>query len=145
MTKTMVEEMKLSVKVIGTDPPCPRCHLTYELVGVLAEELGIDVELEKLVVGTTEAERYGRCVSLRQFAELVGEPMPDISDELVRGDAEGLDRKAKPLLERHPDNGLVLAPAVVINDELKFFGQVPQKEDLRVALLEARSIEGGEA
>ena len=145
MTKTMVEKMKLSVKVIGTDPPCPRCHLTYELVGELAREYGIDVELEKLVVGTTEAERYGRCVSLRQFAELVGEPMPDISDELARGDAEGLDRKAKPLLERHPDSGLVLAPAVVINDELKFFGQVPQKEDLRVALLEARSIEGGEA
>ena len=35
--------------------------------------------------------------------------------------------------------------AVVINDELKFFGQVPQKEDLQIALLEARSIEGGEA
>ena len=43
---------------------------------------------------------------LRQFVELVGEPMPDI---------------------------------------LKFFGQVPQKEDLRVALLKAKSIEGGEA
>ena len=137
--------MKLSVKVIGTDPPCPRCHRTYELVGELAEELGIDVELEKLVVGTVEAERYGRCVSLRQFAELVSEPMPDISDELARGDAEGLDRKAKTLLERHPDSGLVLSPAVVINDELKFFGQVPQKEDLQIALLEARSIEGGEA
>jgi hypothetical protein len=38
--------MKLSVKVIGTDPPCPRCHRTYELVGVLADELGIDVELK---------------------------------------------------------------------------------------------------
>jgi len=46
----------------------------------------------KLSVKVIEAERYGRCVSLRQFAELVGEPMPD-----------------------------------------------------RVALLEARSIEGGEA
>ena len=106
MTETMVKEMKLSVKVIGTDPPCPRCLRTYELVGELAEEHGIDVELEKLVVGTAEAERYGRCISLRQFVELVGEPMPDI---------------------------------------LKFFGQVPQKEDLRVALLEAKSIEGGEA
>ncbi|MCW3137083.1 MAG: thioredoxin family protein [Methanophagales archaeon] len=134
--------MKLSVKVIGTDPPCPRCHRTYELVAELAEELGIDVELKKLVAGTEEAERYGRCVSLKQFAEFVDEQMPDVSDELARGDAEGLDRKAKPLLDRHPDSGLVLAPAVVINDDLKFFGQVPQKEDLREALWE--SIEGDE-
>ncbi len=136
--------MSISVKVIGTDPPCPRCHRTYELVGELAEELGIDVDLEKLVVGTEEAERYGRCVSLRQFAELVGEPMPDISEELARGDVGGLDRKAKPLLERHPDSGLILSPAVVINDRLKFFGQVPDKGELREALREAMN-EGGDA
>jgi len=37
----------------------------------------------KQSVKVIEAERYGRCVSLRQFAELVGEPMPDISDELA--------------------------------------------------------------
>ncbi len=109
--------MSISVKVIGTDPPCPRCHRTF-------------------VVGTKEAERYGRCVSLRQFAELVGEPMPDISEEL--------DRKAKPLLERHPDSGLILSPAVVINDRLKFFGQVPDKGELREALREAMN-EGGDA
>ena len=47
------------------------------------------MKLSVKVIGT---ERYGRCVSLRQLVELVGEPMPD-----------------------------------------------------RVALLEARSIEGGEA
>ncbi len=114
-------DMKISVKVIGTDPPCSRCHWTYELVGELAEELGIDVDLEKLVVGTEEAERYGRCVSLRQFAELVDEPMPDVSKEFARGDA----------------------PAVVINDVVRFFGQVPKKKDLREALQEP--TEGGEA
>ena len=130
-------DMKISVKVIGTDPPCPRCHRTYELVDELADELGIDMDLEKLVVGTKEAERYGKCVSLRQFAELIGEPIPDVSEEFARGDAEGLDRKAKPLLERHPDSGLILAPAVVINEDQKFFGQVPKSEDLREALREA--------
>lgn len=33
--------MKLSVNVIGTD-----CHRTYELVGVLADKLGIDAEVK---------------------------------------------------------------------------------------------------
>jgi hypothetical protein len=111
-------------------------------VDELAGELGIDVDLEKLVVWTEEAERFGRCGSLRQFAEPIGEPMPDVSKEFAREDAEGVDRKAKPLLERHPDSGLILAPAVMINDALKFFGQVPKKEALREVLKEV--IEGGD-
>ncbi len=32
------------------------------------------------------------------------------------------------MLEWYKDSGLVLAPAVVINADLKFFGQVPKKE-----------------
>ncbi len=45
------------------------------------------MKLSVKVIGTEDAERYGRCVSLKQFAEFVDEQMPDVSDELARGDA----------------------------------------------------------
>jgi hypothetical protein len=127
--------MKKSVKVsvIGTSPPCIRCKRTYKLVNEASKELGIEVELERLTIGSEEAERYGRGMSLLEFGKYVGAEL-DISEELKRGDVEGIDRKARPLLERHKDAGIIVAPAVVINGQLKFFGVVPSKEDLKEAL-----------
>jgi len=48
-----------------------------------------EMKLRVKVIGTEKAERYGRCVSLRQFAELVGEPMPDSVALLEAKSTEG--------------------------------------------------------
>ncbi|CAD7774641.1 Thioredoxin domain protein [Candidatus Methanoperedenaceae archaeon GB37] len=127
---------RVKVSVIGTSPPCIRCNRTYKLALEASKELGIDVELEKLTIGSPEAERYGRGMSLLEFEKHVGAEL-DISEELKQGDVEGIDRKAKLLLEQHKDAGVIVSPAVVINGHLKFFGTVPSKEELKDAIREA--------
>ena len=127
---------RVKVSVIGTSPPCIRCNRTYKLALEASKELGIDVELEKLTIGSPEAERYGRGMSLLEFGKHVGAEL-DINEELKQGDVEGIDRKAKLLLEQHKDAGVIVSPAVVINGHLKFFGTVPSKEELKDAIREA--------
>ena len=41
---------------------------------------------------------------------------------MTSGDVEGINLKARPLLERHKDAGVIVTPAVVINVELQFLG-----------------------
>ena len=127
---------RVKVSVIGTSPPCIRCNRTYKLALEASKELGIDVELEKLTIGSPEAERYGRGMSLLEFGKHVGAEL-DINEELKQGNVEGIDRKAKLLLEQHKDAGVIVSPAVVINGHLKFFGTVPSKEELKDAIREA--------
>ncbi len=59
-----------------------------------------------------------------------------MSEELKSGDVEGINLKARPLLEWHKDAGIIVTPAVAINGELKFFGVVPSKEELKEAIRE---------
>jgi hypothetical protein len=127
---------KVEVSVIGTSPPCIRCNRTYKLVNETSKELGIEMELERLSIGSEEAERYGKAMSLLEFAKYVGEEL-DVREEMKSGDVEGIDRKARPLLERHKNAGVIVTPAVVINGELKFFGVVPSKDELKDVLKEA--------
>jgi len=55
-----------------------------------------------------------------------------LSAELKSGDVAGIDRKARPLLEKHKNAGVIVTPAVVINGELKFLGVVPAKAETLV-------------
>ena len=126
---------KVKVSVIGTAPPCIRCNRTYRQVNEMSKELGIEVELERLNIGSEEAGRYGKAMSLLEFAKHVGEEL-DVSEEMKSGDVEGIDRKARPLLARHKNAGVIVTPAVVINGELKFFGVVPSKDELKEAIIE---------
>jgi hypothetical protein len=64
--------MKKKVSVIRTSPPCIRCNRTYKLVKEVSKEREIEVELEKLSIGSEEAERYGKAMSLLEFAKYVG-------------------------------------------------------------------------
>ncbi len=45
------------------------------------------------------------------------------------GDVEGINLKARPLLEWHKNAGVIVTSAVVINGELKFLGVVPAKAE----------------
>ena len=48
------------------------------------------------------------------------------------GDVEGINRKARSLLEWHKDAGVIVTPAVAINGKLQFFGVVPAKAETPV-------------
>jgi hypothetical protein len=50
----------MAIVVIGTDPPCVRCHTTFKRAKEVAQQYPGKVEVGKLAIHTKEAEQYGK-------------------------------------------------------------------------------------
>ena len=57
----------MNVLVIGTDPPCIRCHTTFKRAKEVAGQFP-GIEVRKIVIHSEEAEKYGKVESGRTLS-----------------------------------------------------------------------------
>ena len=139
----------MEIVVIGTEPPCIRCHTTFKRAKEVAQQLSEGIEVKKVAIHTEEAEEYGNAEAGHGIGE-AGNIKPDFEKmgELMRGldelkaDEEKneslIDAKLKelevvlqPIKEKAKELGYLMTPVLVIDNQVKSMDYVPSKEEIR--------------
>jgi len=139
----------MEIVVIGTEPPCIRCHTTFKRAQKVAQQVFQNIEVKKAVIHTEEAERYGRIEAGHGIRE-AGNIKPDLNkmtkliEELneLKADEEKnerpIDAKLKelenvliPVKEKAKELGYLMTPVLVINGHVKSADYVPSKGEIQ--------------
>jgi hypothetical protein len=152
--------MAIEVKIIGTDPPCPRCAIMGCLVSETAAELHVTVSIDHISYETEQAIRIGRGINMTvgtakhvaSAADLTVDWMavhriienPPAPQRLCR-DTKGiaskwsleLDEILRPCEEAASAAGILMTPVLIIDAEIVHSGSVPTRERVRDRLLQA--------
>lgn len=153
--------MAIKVKIIGTDPPCPRCAIMGCLVSETAEDLRVNVSIEHLSYDTEEAARIGQGINMTvgtakhvaSAANIMVNWMavhrvienPTITTESLQRH-EGISSKWSPELDEilRPCEeaaftaGILMTPILIIGVEIVHTGSVPTREQVKEWLLRAK-------
>jgi hypothetical protein len=127
----------MKITIIGVVPPCPRCERMYNLTAEAASELGIAVELYKISYDSEEAKRYGKVGTAHDIAEWANLDIDwgKIRDIICEGWSKELDDFLMPCALQAKENGWLMSPVLVIDDEVEHMGYVPDKEIIKTAIL----------
>jgi len=138
----------MEIVVIGTEPPCIRCHTTFKRAKEVAQQFSEDIEVKKVAIHTKEAEKYGNAEAGHGIGE-AGNIKPDFEnmgklmrelDELKADEEKNeslIDAKLKelevvlqPIKEKAKELGYLMTPVLVIDNEVKSMDYVPSKEEI---------------
>ena len=138
----------MEILVIGTDPPCIRCHTTHKRAKEVAGQFP-GIEVRKIAIHTKEAEKYGKVESGHEIEE-VSNVKPDIENmkrllgelEVLKADEDKneslIDAKLKelegtiqPIKDKAKELGYLMTPVLVVNEQVKSMDYVPSKEEIR--------------
>ena len=147
--------------IIGTDPPCPRCHHLNEMVHESAGELGLSVRIRHLSYTDEEAVAFASGMGLKpgtakdvaregdipmdwqRVHRLASVPAGGIEKEhgnvccpSVAPWTPELDEILRPCEERARDLGIMMTPVLVLSGSLRHQGSVPQREQVKRWLAE---------
>ena len=139
----------MEIIVIGTEPPCIRCHTTFKRAKEIAQQYSHDIEVKKAVIHTEEADKYGRVEAGHGIGE-AGNIKPDIENmgkllrelEELKADEEKneslIDSKLKdleivlnPIKVKAKELGFLMTPVLVIDGQVKSMDYVPSKEEIK--------------
>ena len=139
----------MEIVVIGTEPPCIRCHTTFKRAREVAAQFSEDIEVKKAAIHTEEAEKFGNAEAGHGISE-AGNITPDYEnmgrlmrelDELKKDEDknEGLiDAKLKelevilePIKAKARELGYLMTPVLAVNGQVKSMDYVPSKEEIR--------------
>lgn len=139
----------MEIVVIGTEPPCIRCHTTFKRAKEVAQKFSEDIEVKKAAIHTEEADKYGKVEAGHGIGE-AGKIKPDIEKmgklmrelEELKADEEKneslIDTKLKelelvlqPVKEKAKDLGYLMTPVLIVNGQVKSADYVPSKEEIR--------------
>jgi len=139
----------MEIVVIGTEPPCIRCHTTFKRAKEVAQKFPENIEVKKAAIHTKEAEKYGKVEGGHVIGE-VGQVKPDFErmkkllgelDALKANEAKNeafIDAKLKelesvlqPIKEKAKELGYLMTPVLVVNGQVKSMDYVPSKEEIR--------------
>jgi len=139
----------MEIVVIGTEPPCIRCHTTFKRAKEVAQKFSEDIEVKKAAIHTDEAEKYGKVEAGHGIGE-AGKIKPDIEKmgklmrelEELKADEEKneslIDTKLKelelvlqPVKEKAKELGYLMTPVLIVNGQVKAADYVPSKEEIR--------------
>jgi len=147
----------MEIVVIGTEPPCIRCHTTFRRAREMAGRFPGEIEVKKLAIHTPEVEKYGK-VEAGHGIEVAGNAKPDKDkmiallcelDELKADEEKNeshIDARLKelelvltPVKVKAKELGILMTPVLVINDKVKSADYVPSKEEIQAWIeIEAR-------
>lgn len=152
--------MAIEVKIIGTDPPCPRCAIMGCLVSETAGELHVAVSIDHISYETEQAVRIGRGINMtvgtaKHVASAAGITVdwmavhriienPPSPQRLCR-DPGGIASKWSPELDEMLGPceeaafaaGVLMTPVLIIDGEIVHSGSVPAREQVGDWLLQA--------
>ena len=139
----------MEIIVIGTEPPCIRCHTTFKRAKEVSEQFPEEIEVRKVAIHSEEAEKYGK-VEAGHGIEVAGKVKPDLEsmgkllrelDELTADEEKNeslidtklkeLEKVLQPVKEKAKELGYLMTPVLVINGQVKSMDYVPSKEEIQ--------------
>ena len=139
----------MEIIVIGTEPPCIRCHTTFKRAKEAAQQFSKDIEVKKAAIHTREAEKYGKVEAGHGIGE-AGNIKPDIdsmgkllgelealkanedkNEELIDTRLKDLEKVLTPVKEKARELGFLMTPVLIINGQVKSADYVPSKEEIQ--------------
>ena len=139
----------MEIVVIGTEPPCIRCHTTFKRAKEVAQQFSEGIEVKKVAIHTEEAEKFGKAEAGHGIGE-AGDIKPDFEnmgklmrelDELKADEEKNeslIDAKLKelevvlqPIKEKAKELGYLMTPVLAVNGQVKSMDYVPSKEEIR--------------
>ncbi len=152
--------------IIGTEPPCPRCHHLNEMVHELAGELGLSVRIRHLSYSDEEAAAFARGMSLepgtakdvarkgdipmdwQRIYQLANVPsngteknQEDVCCPSVAPWTPELDEILRPCQDKALDLGIMMTPVLVLSGHIRHQGSVPEREQVKTWLAETYAKE----
>jgi len=153
--------MAIEVKIIGTDPPCPRCAIVGYLISETAEELHVAISIDHISYETERAIRIGRSINMtvgtakhvawdagimvdwmavHRIAE--NPPSPQRLCKDPRGIAckwsPELDEILRPCEKAAFEAGILMTPVLIIDSVIVHSGSVPARAQVKDWLLQAK-------
>lgn len=138
----------MEIVVIGTEPPCIRCHTTYKRAREIAQHFSTNIEVKKVAIHTEEAEKYGKVEAghgiseagnIKPDFERMGKLMRELdelkideekNENLIDEKLHDLEIVLTPVKEKAKELGYLMTPVLVINDKVKSMDYVPSKEEI---------------
>jgi hypothetical protein len=148
----------MEIVVIGTEPPCIRCHTTFKRAEEVTRQFPQKIEVKKVAIHTKEAEKYGKVEGGHTIGE-VGQVKPDFekmkrllgeldvlkADEvknegLIDAKLKDLEKVLAPVKVKAKELGFLMTPVLAINGRVKSMDYVPSKEEIKAWIeIESRS------
>jgi len=147
--------------IIGTDPPCPRCHHLGEMVHELVSELGLAIRIRHLAYTDKEAVEFAERMGLEpgtakdvarkgdilmdwqrvfQLAsvpeEAAGKKQADVCCPSVAPWTPELDKILRPCQDKALDLGIMMTPVLVLSGHIRHQGSVPSRKAVKTWLAE---------
>lgn len=136
------------ILIIGTDPPCPRCGLLTNVLTKKIEEMGIYASVHHIAYTCSEAKEFAKKIGLtagtakdvariakmdmdsQTISEVIKNYTPDISCEFYKYNeykwSKDLDKLLSQYEDKAKENGIMMTPVLIINDEIKHQGSIPE-------------------
>ena len=132
----------MKITVIGVVPPCPRCKHMYDLAVEAAEELGVEVAMEKIAYDADEAQQYGKVGTAHHIAEWAEMTMDwsKIREIIAEEWSQELDDCLMPCTRKAEEKGWLMTPVLLIDGKVAFSGYVPKKEDIKEVLSKTAAL-----
>jgi hypothetical protein len=139
----------MEIVIIGTEPPCIRCHTTFKRAKEVAQQFPGKIDVKKVAIHTKEAEKYGK-VEAGHGIEVAGNVKPDFekmiklmreldelkadeekNESLIDARLKELEKVLAPVKEKAKELGFLMTPVLVINGRVKSMDYVPSKEEIK--------------
>ena len=139
----------MEIVVIGTEPPCIRCHTTFKRAKEVAQQFPSKIDVKKVAIHTKEAEKYGKVEGGHVIGE-VGKVKPDIesmkkligeleilkaneakNEKLIDAYLKELEKALAPVKDKAKELGYLMTPVLVVNGQVKSMDYVPSKEEIK--------------
>jgi len=139
----------MEIVVIGTEPPCIRCHTTFKRAKEVAQQFPEEIEVRKVAIHSEEAEKFGK-VEAGHGIEVAGKVKPDFekmgkllreldeltadeekNESLIDAKLKELEKVLQPIKEKARELGYLMTPVLVINGQVKSMDYVPSKEEIQ--------------
>ena len=139
----------MEIVIIGTEPPCIRCHTTFKRAKEVAQQFQGKIDVKKVAIHTKEAEKYGK-VEAGHGIEVAGNVKPDFekmiklmreldelkadeekNESLIDARLKELEKVLAPVKEKAKELGFLMTPVLVINGRVKSMDYVPSKEEIK--------------
>ena len=132
----------MKITVIGVVPPCPRCKHMYDLAVEAAEELGLEVSMNKIAYDADELQGYGKVGTAHHIAEWAEMEMDwsKIREIISEEWSQELDDCLMSCTRMAAEKGWLMTPVLLIDGEVAFSGYVPKIEDIKEAFAEAAKL-----
>jgi len=139
----------MEIIVIGTEPPCIRCHTTFKRASEVSEQFSQEIVVRKIAIHSAEAEKYGKVEAghgiqeasnvkpnfekmvklLKELDEL--KLNEDENESLIDARLKDLEAVLAPVKEKAREMGYLMTPVLVIDGQVKSMDYVPSKEEIK--------------